>query len=564
MDKEKYEQWLALATEDLDVAQELRDIQNRPEEIHDRFYCDLAFGTGGMRGKLGAGSNRMNIYTVRRVTKGLADFLLQQSGSASVAIAYDSRRKSRIFALETARVLSACGVTARIFERLMPTPMLSYAVRRLGCSAGVMITASHNPADYNGYKVYGADGCQITEKTAMEITRFIERADPFAVFGGGSGKADDSRIAFIPRSVEEEYYNEVLRQRICEPQVPLSIVYTPLNGTGYVPVTGVLARAGFNDVTAVSTQKDPDPDFPTCPNPNPELPEAFREGLWVSVERKADLLLATDPDCDRVGVAVRHQGEYKILSGNEVGALLLEYICRIRLEAKTMSLHPVAIKTIVTSELAEKIAAHYGVCLRNVLTGFKYIGEEIGQLEAKLETDRFIFGFEESCGYLSGAYVRDKDAVNACLLICDMAAWYKSRGYTLADGIGTLYRRYGYCISGLASHEFGGESGAGIIRQYMQGLRDPGRTEFLGRAICGKTDYLGGASEAKQNGLPLADVVKYELEDGTTLIFRPSGTEPKLKIYCTVNRKDETAYQVLDGYIKELKAMLWDLPQCMT
>ena len=552
--EENYTQWCKQATEDSDIAAELTAVKNQPEEITDRFYCDLAFGTGGLRGVIGAGTNRMNIYTIRRATRGIAKWLCRQK-NPSAAISYDSRIKSRRFAEEAARTFAACGVTAYLYPQLMPTPALSFAVRELHCSAGVMVTASHNPAKYNGYKVYGPDGCQITTKAAEEITACIESIGYFDSLPENS----EAKVLEIPKNVPEDFYKAVLAQRL-EKKAPahLKIVYTPLNGTGLIPVTTVLKRAGYEDITVVPSQEKPDGNFPTCPFPNPEIPEALAEGLKLCRQTDADLLLATDPDCDRMGIAVHVGNGYKLLSGNEVGALLLDYVCRRRKAEGTMPEKPVAVKTIVTTELAAKIAAHYGVEIRNVLTGFKFIGEQIGLLEKAGEVNRYIFGFEESYGYLSGSHVRDKDAVNACLLLCDMAADYKAQGKSLDDGIEALYKAYGYYRNSLDSFTFEGESGFHIMQNLMSYLRENPPKELCGHKVTLVKDYLHVDGKPVQfPSLPSSDVLQFMMDDDTCLTVRPSGTEPKVKLYCAAVAKTEAdADAACDEYRKAVSKII--------
>ena len=548
---DSYFRWAELAVEDADIAAELHEIRNEPGQIHDRFYRGLEFGTGGLRGLLGAGSNRMNIYTVRQATRGLAEYLLSCFRAPSVAIAYDSRHKSQDFALEAAKVLSRCGIAVNIFGRLMPTPALSFAVRQLGCSAGVMITASHNPAVYNGYKVYGSDGCQITEKAAESIMRLISDVDPFDCLCTGREAAP---VDTIPESLHELYYQAVLEQRVMKDPQPsaLSVVYTPLNGSGLAPVTDILRKAGYADVKVVPSQAMPDGDFPTCPYPNPELPETLQEGIKLCRESGADIILATDPDCDRVGVAVPDGRGHRILTGNEVGALLLDYVCMMRRQTAAMPESPIAIKTIVTTDMAGRIAKQYGVSLLNVLTGFKYIGETIGKLEKTGEAERFIFGFEESCGYLSGIYARDKDAVNACLLICDMAAYYLGKGLTLAQKMDLLYEAYGHYACALDSFEFGGEEGVLAMRGIMKSFRDGSSKVLAKLPVRCCIDYLMDDTQA--GALPRSDVLQYVFMDDTLLTVRPSGTEPKMKVYYQVVRatreQAEEALAKLRGRIK--------------
>lgn len=496
----------------------------------DSFYRDLAFGTGGLRGELGLGDNRMNLYTVRRATQGLADYLTATSLPKRVAIAYDSRIMSEDFAHATAEVLAGNGITALIYPRLQPTPALSFAVRDQGCGAGVCITASHNPARYNGYKVYGPDGCQITLQAADAIQQAIGRT---ALFGGvkrlpfAQGLAAGS-IRLLGEDVIDRFLAAVqrcaLRPELC--QVPLRVVYTPLNGTGRECVTRILAMSGVTDVRVVPEQEQPDGHFPTCPYPNPEIREALQLGLRDCAACHADLLLATDPDCDRVGIAVGMGENARLLTGNEVGVLLLDYICRTRREKELMPARPVAVTTIVSTTMADAVAEEYGVELRRTLTGFKFIGEQIGLLEQAGEADRYIFGFEESYGYLSGAHVRDKDGVNASLLICEMARWYKTRGMTLLDAMEALYAKHGRYGNSLHSYAFEGAAGMAAMGRIMASLRRKPPTEIAGLPVLSVTDYL-----APDTGLPQADVLAFNLDRRAKLMIRPSGTEPKLKAY---------------------------------
>lgn len=543
-EQKQYEIWLEKATEDADLVQELQAIRGDEKEIAERFYRNLSFGTGGLRGVLGAGTNRINIYTVRKASQGLANYLNKQTAAPSVAIAHDSRIKSRTFARETARVLAANGVQVHLYRTLMPTPALSYAVRALGCDAGVVITASHNPAKYNGYKVYGADGCQITLEAAEAILSEIEALDLFAdvrtiPFQQG---IDAGSIAWIGLPVVDGYLDAVSAERL-QPDLPgkdaLSIVYTPLNGAGLMCVKRTLTRNGFTHYVVVPEQEHADGHFPTCPYPNPEIEEALSLGLALCRKEGADLLLATDPDCDRCGIAVRHAGDYRLLTGNEVGVLLFDYICRQRVAQGAMPKDPIVVKTIVTTEMIAPIAAHYGVQVRNVLTGFKFIGEQIGLLEQQGQQERYIFGFEESYGYLSGGYVRDKDAVDASLLICEMTAYYRNQGKTLVDVLNELYDAYGAYVNALQSFTFEGRDGFEQMQGIMASFRSAPPQAILGHDVvcvsdyaCSRSTYADGRTEAID--LPASDVVKFDLSGGITVVVRPSGTEPKLKLYYSV------------------------------
>ena len=528
-----YRRWLAQPGLPEDLAAELHSVEGDTDAINDRFYRDLAFGTGGLRGVIGAGTNRMNLYTVRKATQGLADYLNATDLPKKVAIAHDSRNKGELFARETARVLAANGITACLYPRLEPTPALSWAVRDLGCGAGVCVTASHNPAKYNGYKVYGADGCQITLEAAEKILAAIESID---IFDGVKTvdydeAAADGRIVTIGEDCINRFVDAVYAQRVGDGAGidSLKLVYTPLNGSGLECVKKLLAKLGVTHLTVVPEQEQPDGNFPTCPYPNPEIREAMEKGLELCAKVQPDLLLGTDPDCDRCGTAVPDgKGGYRLITGNEMGILLLDYICRTRLARGTMPKDPVAVTTIVSTDMATPVAAKYGVELRRTLTGFKFIGEQIGLLEEEGRADRYIFGFEESYGYLSGAHVRDKDAVNATLLICEAAAWYAQQGMTLLDAMEALYREFGYYRNGLCSFTFEGESGMHAMQRLMEQLRDCPPAEIGGYRVEQAVDYN---VEGGYHGLPQADVLEYTLAGGHKFMVRPSGTEPKIKVY---------------------------------
>ena len=528
--KAEYKRWCALVTE-LDIKAELESMDEAT--IEDAFYRDLAFGTGGLRGTIGAGTNRMNVHVVAKASQGLANYLLSASAFPSVVIGYDSRIKSDEFAKVAAGVFAANGIHVHIWPALLPVPTVSYAVRYLGASAGVMITASHNPSKYNGYKVYGSDGCQITTEAAREILAEIEKVDAFTDVKKMSWES--AKTQGIMEPIEDKilsaFIEEVKNQSVLfgdEIDKDVAIVYSPLNGTGLVPVTRVLGESGFTNITVVEEQRKPDGNFPTCPYPNPEMREAMELGLQYCRNIGADLLLATDPDCDRCGIALRDGDDYTLLTGNEIGLLLLDYICSQRQKHGRMPENPVFIKTIVTMDLAEKIAASYGVETVNVLTGFKFIGEVIGRLEKNRRAGDYIFGFEESYGYLTGAYVRDKDAVNAAFMICEMFAFYKTKGVSLVEKLEDIYSTYGYCLNTLHSYEFPGSRGmvkmAEIMSTFHEGL------ETIGEERVVRTeDYSKGL-----NGLPASDVLKFFTERNSVVI-RPSGTEPKLKIYISVS-----------------------------
>lgn len=538
MDYQKeYRRWLTKADMDPALLKELRAMDEKQQE--DAFYRDLSFGTGGLRGVIGAGTNRMNIYTVAKATQGLANYLKEHFRAPSVAIGFDSRINSELFSKVAARVFAANGVKVHIWPELMPVPTVSFAVRELGCSAGVMVTASHNPSKYNGYKVYGADGCQITTQGAAEVFAKIEALDIFQdvrIMDFGTAW-NDGQIMHIPEVVYTAFVENVKAQSVLygdKTTHDVAIVYSPLNGAGRKPVLRTLKELGYTNITVVKEQEEPDGRFPTCPYPNPEIREAMELGLRYAKEKNADLLLATDPDCDRVGIAVKNaQGDYVLLSGNEVGLLLLDYLCAQKQKHGKMPKDPVLVKTIVTVDLAERIAEHYGVETRNVLTGFKYIGEQIGLLEKAGEERRYLFGFEESYGYLTGTYVRDKDGVDGAVMICEMFSFYAARGIRLTDQLAKLYERYGYCRNTLHSYQFEGSAGFAKMQGIMAAFRQ-GISTFGGKAVEKVLDYSAGL-----DGLPKADVLKFYLDGGTTLVVRPSGTEPKLKLYLSVTAKDE-------------------------
>ena len=548
---ELYQSWRKNAVDDPDLQSELSAIENDAEAIQDRFYRDLAFGTGGLRGVIGAGTNRMNIYTVRKATQGLANYVKEAFSEPSVAISYDSRIKSTDFAKAAAEVLAANGVKVHIYTELKPTPMLSFAVRALHCSAGIMVTASHNPAKYNGYKAYGSDGCQMTIDAADAVLAKINALD---IFNDVKHMPFDKALAagmisYIGDDVIEDYFRNVLAQGIntdlCA-KSGLKIVYTPLNGTGNKPVRTILNRIGIQEVTVVKEQENPDGNFTTCPYPNPEIREALQLGLQYCDQVKPDLLLATDPDADRVGIAVPDgKGGYALFSGNEVGALLLEYICEQRIQKGTMPKHPVAVKTIVTTDIVEAICKAYGVELIEVLTGFKFIGEQIGFLEAKGEEDRYIFGFEESYGYLAGSYVRDKDAVVASMLICEMAAYYRTKGISMMQARENLYQKYGVYVHAQHSFTFEGESGMIRMQNIMEHLRTNRPEQIDNLKVIQFADYEKQVSIDLTTGtetaitLPKSNVLSFTLEQGAKVIIRPSGTEPKIKAYYTTTAVTE-------------------------
>ena len=550
-----YDAWRAQPGLPEDLAAELASIQGDEEAITDRFYRELAFGTGGLRGVIGAGTNRMNVYNIRKATQGLADYLNASGLPKKAAIGYDSRIKSDVFARETACVLAANGITAYLYPRLEPTPALSWAVRYYGCGAGVCVTASHNPAKYNGYKVYGSDGCQITLEAANQIQKAIAAVDCFAVQPADFDAAlADGRIVYCEEACLDAFVDAVYAQRVGDGAgiADLKLVYTPLNGSGLECVKKLLAKLGVTHVTVVPEQEKPDGNFPTCPYPNPEIREAMQKGLELCDKVKPDLLLGTDPDCDRCGTAVPDgKGGYRLITGNEMGIILLDYICRTRIARGTMPARPVAVTTIVSTDMATPVAAKYGVELRRTLTGFKFIGEQIGLLEAAGEADRYIFGFEESYGYLSGAHVRDKDAVNATLLVCEAAAWYAQQGMTLLDAIEKLYAEFGCYRNRLESFAFEGEKGMHTMQALMAGLRAQPPAQIGGLQVTSVVDY-----NAEGTGLPAADVLEFRLEGGAKLMVRPSGTEPKIKVYLSAVAPDEAGADQINETLAQAAAKM--------
>ena len=524
------DRWLTRAGEDPDLIVELSEVKSDPDAVNDRFYRDLEFGTGGLRGVIGAGTNRMNIYTVRRATQALADYLNSSDLPKAVAIAHDSRIKGELFSREAARVLAANGITAYLYPRLEPTPALSWATRYYGCGAGICVTASHNPAKYNGYKVYGPDGCQITPEGAKKVLAAIERTDCF----DGVKLADydaalaDGRIHLIEDKCLDDFVDAVLALRPGNDVSKLKLVYTPLNGAGLECVKKALAKMGVTQLTVVPEQEKPDGTFPTCPYPNPEIREAMETGLKLCDRVKPDLMIGTDPDCDRMGAAVPDgRGGYRLITGNEMGVLLLDYLARTLVSKGTMPRDPVAVTTIVSTDMAAPVAREYGVELRRTLTGFKYIGEQIGLLEAEGRPERFIFGFEESYGYLSGAHVRDKDAVNAVMLCCECAAWYAGRGMTLLDAINALYEKHGWYKNSLLTQAFEGQAGMEAMGRLMDSLRAQSPTMLGDSPVTETVSYDGGG------------VLEFHTADGGKVIVRPSGTEPKIKLYLSVRAGSE-------------------------
>ena len=545
MYREEYLRWKNTNLEDADLNPELERIADDDDAIKDRFAVSLKFGTAGLRGTLGAGTNRMNVWVVRQATQGLANWVKAQGGNQTVAISYDSRLKSDIFAKEAAGVLAANKINVRIYDALMPVPALSFATRFYKCNAGIMVTASHNPANYNGYKAYGPDGCQMTDDAAAIVYDEILKTDILTgakrmSFAEGVEKG---LIRFVGDDCKKAFY-EAIESRQVRPGLAkdagLKLVYSPLNGTGLVPVTKVLSDIGITDVTIVPEQEYPNGYFTTCSYPNPEIFEALEYGLKLAKETGADLMLATDPDADRVGIAMKcPDGSYELVSGNEMGVLLLDYICAGRIEKGTMPKNPVAVMSIVSTPLADKVAKHYGVELRHVLTGFKWIGDQIAQLEAAGEEERFIFGFEESYGYLAGGYVRDKDAVIGAMLICEMAAYYRSIGSSIKQRLEEIYKEYGRYLNKVDSFEFPGLTGMDKMQEIMDSFRTNPPKEIGGKAVVSVTDYM----KPEETGLPKSNVLIYQLDDESTVVVRPSGTEPKIKTYFTTTGSDLTEAQ---------------------
>lgn len=537
---DEYKRWLSANLIDFDLHAELAGIENDEEAIKERFAVSLKFGTAGLRGTLGAGTNRMNIWVVRQATQGVADWVKTQGGTQTVAISYDSRLKGWTFAKDAAAVLAANGINVRLYDELMPVPALSFATRYYHCNAGIMITASHNPAKYNGFKAYGPDGCQMTDDAAAIVYDQIQKTDVLtgAKYISFAEGVEKGLIQFVGDDCKEALYQATearqVRPGLCK-TAGLKLVYSPLNGTGLVPVTRVLSDIGITDITIVPEQEYPNGYFTTCSYPNPEIYEALEKGLELAKKVGADLMLATDPDADRVGIAMKcPDGSYELVSGNEMGVLLLDYICAGRIEKGTMPKKPVAVKSIVSTPLADLVAKHYGVELRHTLTGFKWIGDQIAQLEANGEEERFIFGFEESYGYLAGSYVRDKDAVVGSMLICEMAAYYRSIGSSIKQRLEEIYAQYGRFLNQVDSFEFAGLSGMDKMAGIMNTLRTNPPVEFAGRKVVSVTDY----NKPEETGLPKANVLIFGLEDGATVVVRPSGTEPKIKTYFTTLGKD--------------------------
>lgn len=567
--KQTYNEWLENAVEDKDLTAELESIKNNEDEIYDRFYTALKFGTAGLRGIIGAGTNRMNIYVVRQATQGLANYVLKKYGNGSVAISHDSRIKADLFMNEAARVLAANGIKVYITSELQPTPVLSYLVRYFKCQAGIMVTASHNPAAYNGYKAYGEDGCQMTDVAANTVYDEISKLDMFkdVKIADFDEAVKSGMIEYVDESVYDTYLEKVMEQQV-NPGVckgaDLKVVYTPLNGTGNKLVRKVLGKIGVNDVVVVPEQELPDGNFTTCPYPNPEIKEALAKGLELCEKEQPDLLLATDPDADRVGIAVKdYDGSYRLISGNEDGVMLTNYILSCKKASGKLPEKPVVVKTIVTTKLINKLCEKYGCELKNVLTGFKYIGEVILNLEKKHEENRYLFGFEESYGYLSGTYVRDKDAVVASMLVCEMAAYYKKQGKSLAEVIDGLYEEFGYYLNKTYSFEFGGAAGMHKMADIMTAVRDNTPKSIAGYDVVKVSDYLLRKETDVATGsvtdidLPKSNVIALHLADDNAVIIRPSGTEPKIKLYITSVGKDkDNAAEICEKLVVASKEIL--------
>lgn len=567
--KQTYNEWLENAVEDKDLTAELESIKNNEDEIYDRFYTALKFGTAGLRGIIGAGTNRMNIYVVRQATQGLANYVLKKYGNGSVAISHDSRIKADLFMNEAARVLAANGIKVYITSELQPTPVLSYLVRYFKCQAGIMVTASHNPAAYNGYKAYGEDGCQMTDVAANTVYDEISKLDMFkdVKIADFDEAVKSGMIEYVDESVYDTYLEKVMEQQvnpgICK-GADLKVVYTPLNGTGNKLVRKVLGKIGVNDVVVVPEQELPDGNFTTCPYPNPEIKEALAKGLELCEKEQPDLLLATDPDADRVGIAVKdYDGSYRLISGNEDGVMLTNYILSCKKASGKLPEKPVVVKTIVTTKLINKLCEKYGCELKNVLTGFKYIGEVILNLEKKHEENRYLFGFEESYGYLSGTYVRDKDAVVASMLVCEMAAYYKKQGKSLAEVIDGLYEEFGYYLNQTYSFEFGGAAGMQKMADIMTAVRDNTPKSIAGYDVVKVSDYLLRKETDVATGsvtdidLPKSNVIALHLADDNAVIIRPSGTEPKIKLYITSVGKDkDNASEICEKLVVASKEIL--------
>lgn len=564
--KQQYDRWLSQSGMPADLAEELKSIAGDEDAITDRFYRELEFGTGGLRGVIGAGTNRMNVYNIRKATQGLANYLNASDLPKKVAIGYDSRIKSDVFAKETAAVLAANGIKAYIYPRLEPTPALSWAVRYYGCGAGVCVTASHNPAKYNGYKVYGADGCQITLEVAAKILAAIEAVDCFAVQPADFDAAlAEGKIEYSSEKCLDDFVDAVYAQRVGDGAgtADLKLVYTPLNGSGLECVKKLLAKLGVTHVTVVPEQEKPDGNFPTCPYPNPEIREAMQKGLELCDKVHPDLLLGTDPDCDRCGTAVPDgKGGYRLITGNEMGIILLDYICRTRKALGTMPEHPVAVTTIVSTDMATPVAAKYGVELRRTLTGFKFIGEQIKLFE-QTGSNNYVFGLEESYGCLAGTHARDKDAIVAVMCLCEVAAYCKKHNMTLWDMMVSMYEKYGYFKETQYTITMKGIDGARQIAEIMEKLRKNPPKAFGDLKVEKFRDYQNDViidmetGEKTTTGLPKSNVLYFELPDNAWCCARPSGTEPKIKFYMGVKGTSlEDAQAKVEKLTEDVKAVL--------
>ncbi len=563
-----YSLWCEKAVADPDLQKELSEISGKADEINDRFYRNLEFGTAGLRGVIGAGTNRMNVYTVNQATQGLASYLLSEYNSPAVAIAYDSRIKSTDFAKSAAGVLAANGIKVYIYPELVPTPMLSFAVRELHCKGGIIITASHNPAEYNGYKCYDPEGYQMTDEAAAKTYEFIQKTDMFA--GVKTMDFDEAvekgLVEYIGDDIVQKFYDCV--EKCClskdiTAKTDLKVIYTPLNGTGNKHVRAMLKRIGIKNVSVVKEQELPDGNFPTCPYPNPEIKQVFECAIKMTEQEKADLLLATDPDCDRVGIAVLYNGEYKLMSGNEVGVLLAEYLLSRRKELGILPKNAVVVKSFVTTDLVDVVCKKYGASVKKLLTGFKYIGEYITELEAKGEAGRFVVGMEESYGYLSGIHARDKDAVVASTLICEMAAYYKEKGISLYEKMQEIYAEHGYYLNRVESFEFKGETGMEKMAAIMETLRNDSITSIASYKVLCASDYKKSETVCLESGktekieLPKSNVLAYTLEGANGVIIRPSGTEPKIKVYFTARGKTKAdAEKIFSALSDDMKQYL--------
>lgn len=570
--REAYEKWLRDFAQDADTIADLKAIENDPKEIEDRFYTELSFGTAGMRGVLGAGMNRMNRYNVRRATKGLAKYLLQtpETASRGVVIAYDSRRCSESFAKDTALVLCQEGVPAYLFDALRPVPVLSYAVRHLHAIAGIVITASHNPPQYNGYKVYGEDGAQIGPDIADAVTALIRVTEyvDCSLMDEEAAKAAGLLHIIGNKEVDDDYIADVKTlciqpEMLAEQGGKLSIVYTPIHGSGNVPVRRMLKEIGITNAAVVKEQEMPDGNFPTVKiAPNPENPDAFELAIKLADEKGASVIFATDPDCDRLGVAVKDgAGQWQLLTGNQIGCVLLYYILSTKQKMGTLPANGAAVKSIVSTTLANKIAESFGVTMFETLTGFKFIGEKIQQFQDS-GSNTFLFGFEESYGFLSSTFVRDKDGVNASLLVAEVAASCQAQGITLYDMVQEIFAKYGFFVEKVVSKTLPGKDGLTRMKEIMKNLRANPPAEIAGLKVTAVRDYLAGtrtvAGVTEPTGLPASDVLYFELEQGNWVCIRPSGTEPKIKLYVNTNASDKQEAEKLNATLVEESGKLLD------